>query len=472
MACLACQFLPIGTDSAAKQRNRPKTCPTGREWQTQLGPGDAIPVRNEGGQAGTFPHLVAAPYSYPMTRDDARDTAELTAFRAEVRTFLAANASPRKQTSPWAIAFHTKSDEARQAFERGRAWQGKLFANSLAGLTYPTALGGRGATAWHEQIFAEEAAKFDASPRFVGATIAMLGPTLMKHATEEQQAFYVPRLLSGEYAFCQLFSEPGAGSDLAGLATKAVRDGDEFVVSGQKVWNSAAQFCNWGMLLVRTDPDVPKHRGITFLLVDMTSPGIEVRPLVQPTGGAEFNEVFLTDVRVPVANVIGEINSGWGPARTVMSNESAFIGSANTISTFTRLKLLAEMFAKTDDPVLRQSLAVTYTRERILTMMSDRIMIAVRRRGVPPMDPSILKLFIAQNRVLSGDLAMQISGFAGVATDDEVSIWIQNESMGRFSISIGGGTNEVQRNNLAERALGLPKEPRNDHVLAWRDVPR
>ena len=209
-----------------------------------------------------------------------------------------------------------------------------------------------------------------------------------------------------------------------------------------------------------------------FRSVDRTSPGIEVRPLVQPTGGAEFNEVFLTDVRVPVANVIGEINSGWGPARTVMSNESAFIGSANTISTFTRLKLLAEMFAKTDDPVLRQSLAVTYTRERILTMMSDRIMIAVRRREVPPMDPSILKLFIAQNRVLSGDLAMQISGFAGVATDDEVSIWIQNESMGRFSISIGGGTNEVQRNNLAERALGLPKEPRNDHVLAWRDVPR
>ena len=294
----------------------------------------------------------------------------------------------------------------------------------------------------------------------------------MKHGTDEQKAHYVPRLLSGEYAFCQLFSEPGAGSDLAGLACRAERDGDEFVVTGQKVWNSAAQFCNWGMLLVRTDPDAPKHRGITFLLVDMTSPGIEVRPLVQPTGASEFNEVFLADVRVPVANVLGEINGGWAPARTVMSNESAFIGSAGSGGSYGRLVMLAERFAKTDEPAVRHGLADLYTREWVLRVMGDRIMSAIRRRVAPPVDPSILKLFIAQNRVASGNLAMEIAGAAGVAGDDEVAGWIQTELLNRFSVSIGGGTNEVQRNNLAERALGLPKEIRNDHELAWKDIPR
>lgn len=407
-----------------------------------------------------------------ITPDGRQDTPEQAQFRAEARRFLSANAQPKQATSPWAVIFHRSSDEARAAFERGRAWQGTMFANGFAGLTYPTELGGRGGTAWHERIYAEEAANFDVSSRFISSTIAMLGPTLMKHGTDDQKAHYVPRLLSGEYAFCQLFSEPGAGSDLAGLACRAERDGDEFVVTGQKVWNSAAQFCNWGMLLVRTDPDAPKHRGITFLLVDMTSPGIEVRPLVQPTGASEFNEVFLSDVRVPVANVLGEINGGWAPARTVMSNESAFIGSAGSGGSYGRLVMLAERFAKTDEPAVRHGLADLYTREWVLRVMGDRIMSAIRRRVAPPVDPSILKLFIAQNRVASGNLAMEIAGAAGVAGDDEVAGWIQTELLNRFSVSIGGGTNEVQRNNLAERALGLPKEIRNDHELAWKDIPR
>jgi alkylation response protein AidB-like acyl-CoA dehydrogenase len=300
----------------------------------------------------------------------------------------------------------------------------------------------------------------------------MLGPTLMRHGTDEQKLHYLPRLLSGEYAFCQLFSEPGAGSDLAGLACRAVRDGDEFVVNGQKVWNSAAQWCNWGMLLVRTDPDVPKHRGITFLLVDMQSPGIDVRPLVQPTGASHFNEVFLSDVRVPVANVLGEINGGWAPARTVLSNESAFIGGGGAGSVHSRLLLLAREFGADRDPVVRQQLALQYTRERLLSIMGERILTAVRRRETPPIDPSILKLYVAQNRVLSGDLAMKMAGPAGLVATSEMARWIQAELLGRFGISIGGGTNEVQRNNLAERALGLPREPRVDQDIAWKDVPR
>lgn len=400
------------------------------------------------------------------------DTPEQADFRAEVRAFLNANAQPKRDVSPWALNFHTDEAGARREFDHGVAWQRTMFDNGFAGMTYPTELGGRGGQPWHESIYREEAANFDVSSGFIASTIAMLGPTLMRHGTEEQKSHYVPRLLSGEYSFCQLFSEPGAGSDLAGLACKAVRDGDEFVVTGQKVWNSAAQFCNWGMILVRTDPDAVKHKGISFLLVDMASPGIEVRPLVQPTGASHFNEVFLEEVRIPVANILGEINAGWGPARTVLSNESAFIGGGNAGSAFDRLVMLADKFGRRNDPVIRQRIAESYSREKLLGYMGERIMTAVRRRETPPMDPSILKLFVAQNRVNTGNLAMEIAGPAGIATDDEVSLWIQTELIGRFGISIGGGTNEVQRNNLAERALGLPKEMRNDHTIPWKDVPR
>src|SRR6478735_1592124 len=309
------------------------------------GPGRGV------GSDGCHSGRVRSPDVTQTEERPSTDTPEQAEFRAEVRDFLAANAQPKRDVSPWALNFHTTEEEGRADFERGRGWQHRLFDHRLAGLTYPTELGGRDGKPWHESIYREEAASYDVSSGFIASTIAMLGPTLMKHGTDEQKAEYVPKLLSGEYAFCQLFSEPGAGSDLAGLACKAVRDGDEFVVTGQKVWNSAAQFCNWGFLLGRTDPDLPKHRGITFILVDMTSPGIEVRPLVQPNGASHFNEVFFSEARIPVANVLGDINGGWAAARTVMSNESAFIGGGHAASTFDKLKLLAERFGKADDPV-------------------------------------------------------------------------------------------------------------------------
>ena len=394
------------------------------------------------------------------------DAPEQAAFRAEVRAFLAAHAQPKRETSPWALNFHTDQEEARQAFEAGRVWQRTRFDAGMTGFTYPEELGGRGGEAWHERIYEEEAAKYEASSGFIRSTIAMLGPTLMAFGTEEQKRELVPRLLSGEDAWCQLFSEPGAGSDLASLGCRAERDGDDFVVNGQKVWNSAAQWCDHGMLLARTNPDVPKHHGITFLLVDMRSPGIEVRPLIQATGAAHFNEVFFADVRVPVANVLGEIDGGWAAARTVMSNESAMIGGSGS-STFANLLLLARMFERTDDPVVRQRLADSYARERTLGLMAERIMTAVRRRERPPVDPSILKLFIAVNRAITGDLAAALAGPDALHGDNEVSRWVGAELLGRYGISIGGGTNEVQRNNLAERALGLPKEPITDRDAPW-----
>jgi alkylation response protein AidB-like acyl-CoA dehydrogenase len=399
------------------------------------------------------------------------DSPEQAAFRTRVRAFLEANAKPKQDKSPWGVTFHTDPEEARAEFEEGKAWQHTRAEHGLVGFTYPREYGGQGGEAWMERIYNEEALNYGSSSGFVNATIAMLGPTLMAFGTEEQKRTLLPRLLSAEDAWCQLFSEPGAGSDLASLACRAVRDGEEFVVNGQKVWNSAAQWCDHGFLLVRTNPDVPKHRGITMLLIDMRWPGVEARPLVQATGAAHFNEVFLQDVRVPVANVLGEIDGGWAAARTVLGNEAALIGGGGQ-RTYPTLLLLAQTFGRTEDPEVRQSLVDAYSRERLVSLMGERIMTAVRRREPPPIDPSILKLYVTESKVRTGNAAAAIAGASAMLADDDMTRWVASEVVSRYGISIGGGTTEVQKNNLAERALGLPREPTNDRDTPWSNLLR
>ena len=399
------------------------------------------------------------------------DTTEQSEFRRSVLAFLRANSKPKQDVGPWHLNFHVEPEDARKEFEEGRAWQRTRYEAGMAGFTYPSEYGGQGGPAWMEQIYNEEAAGFAASSGFVHATISMLGPTLMAFGTEEQKRTLLPRLLSAQDAWCQLFSEPGSGSDLASLGCRAARDGDEFVVTGQKVWNSAAQWCDHGFLLTRTDPDAPKHRGITMLLIDMRWPGIDARPLVQATGASHFNEVFLNEVRVPAANVLGEVDGGWAAARTVLSNEAAMIGG-NTQKLLPTLLLLADIHSRRQDPVIRQGLADFYSRERILELMGQRILAAVRQREKPPIDPSILKLYFTDKRVRSGNLAAAIAGAAATLTDDDEHRWAATETLNRFSVSIGGGTTEVQKNNLAERALGLPREPSADRDTPWKNLPR
>jgi alkylation response protein AidB-like acyl-CoA dehydrogenase len=242
------------------------------------------------------------------------DSPDEAAFRAEAAAWLTTVAAPR-QTGE---SMHY--DDLAAHVAECRTWQRTLYDNGWAGITWPKAFGGRGGTSLQASIFAEEQSRFDVSTGSFAVATGMVGPTLMAHGTPEQQQRYLDGMLRGDEVWCQLFSEPGAGSDLAGLGTRAVLDGDEWIVNGQKVWTSLGQFAEFGILLARTDPDVPKHRGITYFIVDMRSPGIEVRPLVQMTGTAHFNEVFLTDVRIPAANVVGEVGNGWKVAQTTLTS--------------------------------------------------------------------------------------------------------------------------------------------------------
>ncbi len=407
---------------------------------------------------------------------DFEDTPEEAAFRAEVRSFLEAHASPKTGTdADWSRGGMSNDPHQIAAYlDRCRAWQRTLYDNGWAGIAWPKEFGGRGGTPGESIIFNQEASQFDVTTGFIGAAQQLVGPPILRFGTDEQKKRYIPPMLRGEERWCQLFSEPGAGSDLSALATRAVRDGDEFVVNGQKVWTSEAQHADYGILLARTDPDAPKHKGITFFVVDMHSPGVDIRPLVQATGLSHFNEVFLSDVRVPAENVIGEVNGGWAVARTTLASEAGMIGGAGQTSTFQAVLALARECGRTEDATIRQGLADVYIRERILKFHGMRMQTAVmHRRGIPP-DPSVMKNFFAQSLSHRVELAVLIEGAAGMLAESDAvqdGFW-QKQCMAQFASRIGGGTSEVHKNMLGERALGLPPEPRADKDVPWKDLPR
>ena len=306
---------------------------------------------------------------------DFDESPEEAAFRAEARGWLEAAAD--SEPARGCVA----SDRAAttQWVARAKPWQAYLADHGWAGITWPKDAGGRGGTASEQAIFTEEAARLGLSVNAFAVGIAMAGPTIIAHGTDEQRQRYLPPMLRGDEVWCQLFSEPGAGSDLAGLSTRAVRDGDEWVVNGQKVWTSGAHHSDLGILLARTDLDQPKHRGITYFLVDMHSPGIEVRPLRQMTGASHFSEVFFTDVRVPHERVLGDVNGGWGVAMTTLANERTMMGGGSSGPVVTDLIELARKEGVADDPIIRQGLAASYTRAQIMTYLGYRS----RTRGEP-----------------------------------------------------------------------------------------
>jgi len=300
---------------------------------------------------------------------------------------------------------------------------------------------------------------------FVGLLHA--GPTLIAEATEEQKTAHLPKILRGEEVWCQGFSEPGAGSDLASLKTRAVLDGDHYVVNGQKIWTSFAHVADFGELLVRTDPDAPKHKGITWLILPMDTPGIEVRPLRTITGSSEFSEVFFTDVRIPIENRVGQENDGWRVAMVTFSFErgTAFVGEL--VRSMKLVEELAELARKLprgsgsawDDGGVRRELGLIAAQLDGLWHLTKRTITESERTGVPGIGGSIFKLYYSEVRHHLGDLAMKILGTAALATEDEPAVDHVRGWIHAMSISIAAGTTQIQRNILSERVLGMPKEP-------------
>ncbi len=294
----------------------------------------------------------------------------------------------------------------------------------------------------------------------------------MVHGTDEQKQRFILPTLRCEVLWCQLYSEPGAGSDLAGLTTRAVRDGDEWVVNGQKVWTTQAHLADYAILMARTDTDVPKHRGITYFLFPMHQPGVEVRPLRQITGDAHFNEVFLTDARVRHDNVLGDVNGGWAVGNTTLGFERILMGGISRgRQGVDALVDLARRYGKADDPVIRQRIAAVYTGEKLLQYLRLRMQGAARARQAGPA-PSLLKLFNAHHQKRLNELALEIEGADGTlwrAGGADDGSW-QYAFLSAVQLRIAGGTDEVQRNVIGERVLGLPPEPRVDKDVPFREV--
>ena len=395
------------------------------------------------------------------------DTPEEALYRQEARSWLEAHAAPRDPSGRTSDHSHHLADHIQEC----RNWQRVLYDHGWSGITWPAQYGGKGASAIQAAIFAEEQAHFDVATGAFAISIGMVGPTLIAHGTPEQQQKHLAPILKGEEVWCQLFSEPGAGSDLASLGTRAVRDGDDWIINGQKVWNSFAQFAEYAILLARTDVDLPKHAGITYFILDMKSPGIEVRPITQITGVQHFNETFFTDVRIPHANIIGEINAGWKGAQTTLMNERNHIGSGGNWSV-DQLIDLAQRRGLSSHLHIRQGLALAHSRAETLKYMGLRMRTAMSQKRMPGPEALTLKLAYANHWRLTADLASEILGADIMLWGDDAAEdnqWGQH-LLSQFAIRIGGGTDEIQRNIIAERGLGLPREPQNGKDVPWRSL--
>ena len=389
---------------------------------------------------------------------DFKDTPEQAAWRQECRSWIAEAL----------VAVDTEAD----AIARAKAWQAAKFDAGLAKITWEPEFGGREGTAVEQIVFNQEEAAQKTPADLFTIGLNFVGPTIRAHGTPEQKERYLRPLLRGDTVWCQMFSEPDAGSDSAGLAMTAVRDGDEWVLNGQKVWTSHAHFADFGEVLCRTNPDAPKHRGITAFVIDLRAPGVTVRPLRQMTGTSEFNEIFFDDVRVPHADVIGEVDDGWNVAVTTLMNERSSIGggSAGTSTLPARLADLARRHG-TFDAVARDRIVDIWIQGELARFLRLRTLTAALHGRRPGPEGSVAKLGTTKLNVEAAQLGVDLLGPAGLLSEGEDVRWVR-KFLWSPAHRIGGGTDEVNRNIVAERALGLPGEPRTDDTLPWREVPR
>lgn len=394
---------------------------------------------------------------------DLNVTAEEERFRTTVRGWLEANLP-----AGWGTPAYTPPETPAEQVAFARAWQRKLYDGGWAGITWPKEYGGRGASIVEQLIYNEEYARLRA-PDILSLKIglSLVGPTVMNCGAPWQKERFLEKILSGEEIWCQGFSEPNAGSDLASVKTRAELRGDEFVVTGQKIWTSVAQHADWCMLVTRTNPDVAKHKGLTFLLVDMKSPGITIRPLREMTGEAWFNEVFFDEVRVPRANAVGAIDGGWNVVMTTLAHERS--GTTPHVRLQSEQRLLAQLAQRTahnggraaDDPIVRQKIAQFAIEAAILRYTAYRNITMIQRTGVPGPEGSILKIFWSELEQRLKDTAIEILGPFGLIPRGapravEGGFW-NYELLWSRSATIYAGTSEVQRNIIAQRVLGLPR---------------
>ena len=391
---------------------------------------------------------------------DFDDSPEEAAFRTEVRAFLEPHA-PRE-----ALRYRGGHDLAALLAEQ-RAWQRTLFDAGWAVPGWPREYGGRGLSAGERQIWGEELRRSGRAGSMLSGGLDMLGPTLIAHGSEAQKARFLERTASGEILWCQLFSEPGAGSDLASLATRAVPAGDGWIVNGQKLWSSFANHADMGFLLARTDPTVPKHAGIGFFLVDMRAPGIEVRPLIEMTGGNHFNEVFFSDVRVPGENLVGGPGAGWALARTTLMHERLSIGSFSALDSFGRVAEQVRAQGGTD-PVTAAELARLYVHARSLDLLGARVRTQLARGRDPGPGALVMKNAVSDVMLRAADLGMRALGAEALAAAGA----FHHEFLFAPSMHIGGGTEEVVKGVAAEQGLGLPREPDATKGLPFTALPR
>ena len=376
----------------------------------------------------------------------------------------------RRAARAW-LRDNAPSDDHREGdgIARAKEFMAKLYDAGYSGITWPREWGGQGLTQAEERAFAAEARDYSLPTYVFSIGLGMTGPTIVDRGTDAQRQRFVRPLLRGEEIWCQLFSEPGAGSDVASLQTKAERDGDHWVVNGQKVWTSVAHHADWGLLLARTDVEVPKHKGLTMFLVDMRHPGVTVRPLKDMTGRSNFNEIFFDNVTIPDEHRVGEVDDGWSVAVTTLLHErlsiSAGVGMSGQKDNPASLEALREV-VDTGDPIVRDQLVELHIRSRALALFNQRLAQETRAGIFPGARGSAAKLLLAELTLFQADLATRLVGPEAALRDHPLAHAVSLAP----GMALGGGTNEIMRNIVGDRVLGLPPEPRVDKTVPFKDL--
>ncbi|MBI5132409.1 MAG: acyl-CoA dehydrogenase [Rhodopseudomonas palustris] len=406
------------------------------------------------------------------------DTPQEAEFRAKARAWIDANAPKQYEQELTKSGLGRISLKKADIVEVGKAWQKKKAEGGWSCLTWPKEYGGRGATPIEKVIWQQEEGVYGKLTQPFQIGEGMCGPTVMAYGSEDDKRKYLPKLASGENIWCQLFSEPAGGSDVAGLRTRAEKDGDDWIINGQKIWTSGAHYSDYGLLITRTDPNVPKHKGLTMFFLDMKSEGVEVKPIKQANGMQEFNEVFFTNVRIPDSQRLGNVGDGWNVSLTTLMNERMSIG-ARLATGFPEIfafcnDLVTDNGPAIDDPAVRSKLASWAVKASGLKYTSYRSISALSKGERPGPENSIGKLVAGPMLQDIAAFAMDLEGAAGVFTDPaeaEAGGSFQAMLLGSPSMRIAGGTDEILRNIIAERVLGLPGDIRVDKDVPFNQIP-